>query len=160
MALGFVLAIGIIGGGLASVAASGLSNRATLVTLRNRQYAADGAIDQAISAARAPTRTCALLEAASGADGPTLSTMNGVAIRVDWVNACGILQSGDRSANATAASSAGTVVTQRNVLFSACVDTGTACAPANVIIRAQVNFEQVGSGTVTNTYVQSWSVNQ
>ena len=158
VAVGFVLAIGLIGGGLASLATSGLNNRATLQTLRNRQYAADGAIDQAISAAR--TRTCSsIYTVALGVNGPTVSTMNGIAIRVDWVNACGIVQSGDRSATATAAVSDGTVVAQRNVIFSACVSTGAACDPTKVIIRAQVNFQQVGAG-VTKTYVQSWSVNQ
>ena len=158
MAVGFVLAIGLIGGGLASLATSGLSNRTTLQVLRNRQYAADGAIEQAISAAR--LRTCSVIELASGVDGPTLSTMNGIAIRVDWVNACGIVQSGERGATATAAGSDGTVVAQRNVIFSACVSTGATCDPSKVIIRAQVNFEQIGSGAVTKTYVQSWSVNQ
>jgi hypothetical protein len=160
MAVGFVLAIGFIGGGLASLATSGLSNRDTLQSLRNRQYAADGAIDQAVSAARSPSRTCSLVETASGADGPTVATINGIAIRVDWVNACGIMQSGDRTSAATAVSSAGTVVAQRNVIFSACVSTGATCDPANVIIRAQVNFQQIGAGAVTKTYVQSWSVNQ
>jgi hypothetical protein len=155
MAVGFVLAIGFIGGGLASLATSGLSNRSTLETLRNRQYAADGAIDKAISAAR--TRTCSTPVATSGVDGPTLSTMNGVAIRVDWINACGIVQSGDRTSAATAASSAGTVVAQRNVIFSACVDTGATCTLATVIIRAQVNFDLLGAAP--KTYVQSWSVN-
>jgi hypothetical protein len=158
MTIGFVLAIGLIGGGLASLATSGLNNRATLVGLRNRQYAAEGAIEQAIAAAR--SRTCASIEQASGVDGPTTSTMNGVAIRVDWVNACGVVQAGNRGASATAASSDGTVVAQRNVLFSACDDTVVTCDPAKVIIRAQVNFEQGASGAVTKTYVQSWSVNR
>jgi hypothetical protein len=50
-------------------------------------------------------------------------------------------------------------VAQRNVIFSACVSTGAVCVASKVIIRAQVNFQQLGAG-VTKTYVQSWSVNQ
>ena len=158
MTIGFVLAIGLIGGGLASLATSGLNNRTTLVGLRNRQYAAEGAVEQAIASARA--RTCASIEQASGTDGPTRVTLNAFTVRVDWVNACGVVQAGDRGATATAASSDGTVVAQRNVLFSACDDSVATCDPAQVIIRVQVNFEQGVSGVVTKTYVQSWSVNR
>jgi len=158
MTIGFVLAIGLIGGGLASLATSGLNNRAVLVGLRNRQYAAEGAVEQAIAPARG--RTCASIEQASGVDGPTVLIINGLTMRVDWVNACGVVQAGDRGATATAASSDGMVVAQRNVIFSACVSTGAACDPTKVIIRAQVNFQQAASGAVTKTYVQSWSVNQ
>jgi hypothetical protein len=51
------------------------------------------------------------------------------------------------------------VVAQRNVVLSACNDVGSSCLDAAVIIRAQVNFQQV-AGVVTKTYVQSWSVNR
>jgi hypothetical protein len=139
--------VGAIAGGLASLATSSLNNRNTLEVLRNREYAADGAIENAISQVRA--LTCA---SASGTT--TDATMNAVTIRVDWVNACGAVQITD-----------GSVVSQRNVIFAACVNTGSPCSDtavpaAPVIIRAQVNFQQILGGAVTKTYVQSWSVNR
>ena len=48
----------------------------------------------------------------------------------------------------------------RNVIFSACVDTGATCLDDAVIVRAQVNFQQAATGLVTKTSVQSWSVNR
>jgi hypothetical protein len=52
------------------------------------------------------------------------------------------------------------VLSQRNVIFVACADTGSTCASNESIIRAQVNFEQKLSGEVTKTFIQSWSVNR
>lgn len=153
MAIAFVLLVGAISGGLVSLAASGLANRNTLQVLRNRQYAADAAIEQAIATVR--TLTC------TSTPTPLVdSSVNGVAIRVDWVNACGVVQGGDREATATAAGSDGIVVAQRNVVFSACLSTGSPCVPADVIIRASVNFQQAHGATVTRTFVQTWSVNR
>jgi hypothetical protein len=147
LAVGFVLMVGAISGGLAGLALTSLNNRNTLETLRDREYAADGAIENAISQVR--TLTCA------SANGSTTdSTMNAVTIRVDWTNVCGTAQLPD-----------GSVASQRNVIFAACLNTGSPCSdvavPAvPVIIRAQVNFEQALGGAVTKTYVQSWSVNK
>ena len=147
LAVGFVVVIGAIAGGLAGLATSGVNNRVTLEQVRNREYAADGAIENAISQVR-------LLTCSSAGGFITDASMNSVSIRVDWVNACGVVQSSD-----------GTIVSQRNVIFSACLNTGSPCSdtavPAvPVIIRAQVNFQQALVGGVTNTYVQSWSVNR
>jgi hypothetical protein len=147
LAVGFVLMVGSISGGLAGLALTSLNNRNTLETLRNREYAADAAIETAI--ARVRTRTCA-----TASDFLTDATVNAIDIRVDWVNACGAVQIAD-----------GSVVSQRNVIFAACLNTGSPCSdvavPAvPVIIRAQVNFEQTLGGAVTKTYVQSWSVNR
>ena len=75
--------------------------------------------------------------------------MNHVATRVDWINAC-----------RTVVDASGNVVAQRNVIFSACEDTGSPCSASNVIIRAQVNFQQAETGTVTKTFIQSWSVDR
>ena len=143
LAIGFVVMIGAISGGLAAVASSSMTNRTQLEAVRNREYAADGAIETAIGSAR--SATC------SSFGGPTFDTsLNSVPIRVDWVNSCGVVQSSD-----------GTVVAQRNVIFSACVgDAAAPCLSANVVIRAQVNFQQVSGSPVTKTYVQSWSVNR
>ncbi|MEY2581961.1 MAG: hypothetical protein QOE09_1810 [Ilumatobacteraceae bacterium] len=140
LAIGFVLMVGAISAGLAALATSSMNNRATLQLVRNRQYAADGAIEQSISQVRA--FTCAT------PGGSIPATLNSVAIRVDWVNACGVVKSADT----------GTVVSQRNVIFSAyCKNpTDATCNFTDVIIRAQVNFQELPSAT----YVQSWSVNR
>ncbi|HEY0519762.1 MAG TPA: hypothetical protein VGC84_09755 [Ilumatobacteraceae bacterium] len=147
LAVAFVVMVGAISGGLASLATSGLNNRNTLEVIRNREYAADGAIENAIAQVR--TSTCA-----STAGTLVDASMNAVSIRVDWLNACGVVQSPD-----------GSVVAQRNVIFTACVDISSPCSDtavpvAPVIIRAQVNFEQPLGGAVTKTFVQSWSVNR
>jgi hypothetical protein len=140
LAIGFVLGIGSICGGLAALATSSVNNRRTLEVIRDREFAADGVIENAITQVR-------LLNCAS-APAPIQETLNQVAIRVDWANACGSTNGSD-----------GVAVAQRNVIFMACLDTGSACTTANVIIRAQVNFEP-SSGPVTKTYVQSWNVNR
>ncbi len=141
LAIGFVLMIGAISAGLAAAATSSLNNRATLVTLRNREFSADGAIEKAITQVR--PLNC------SSVTGLTQDTMNGIAIRVDWTTDC----------TQVVSSSNGTNYAQRNVVFSACLDVLSQCLSANVIIRAQVNFEPQ-TGTVTRTVVQSWSVNR
>jgi hypothetical protein len=140
LAIGFVVMVSAIGGGLAALATSSVNNRNTLEFVRNREYAADGAIENAISQVRA--LTCAS-PGASIVD----SSLNGVAIRVDWVNAC-----------VSVADSNGTLITQRNVIFTAfCnVPSDTTCRIPDVIIRAQVNFQDAPA----KTFVQSWSVNR
>ena len=55
LAVGFVVVIGAIAGGLAGLATSGVNNRVTLEQVRNREYAADGAIENAISQVRLQT---------------------------------------------------------------------------------------------------------
>ena len=145
LAVGFVVMVSGISGGLAALATSSLNNRSTLESVRNREYAADGAIENAIALVR--------LNNCSTPNGSIVdSTMAAGSIRVDWVNECGVVQSADGSA-----------VAQRNVIFSACLNTTTQCSDTNVppspiIIRAEVNFQQAASGAVTRTYVQSWSV--
>ena len=140
LAIGFVVMVSAIGGGLAALATSSMNNRNTLELVRNREYAADGAIENAIAQVRG--QTCAS-PGASIVD----STLNGVAIRVDWVNAC-----------VSVADSNGTSIQQRNVLFSAFCQTPSdaTCKISDVIIRAQVNFQD----TPAKTFVQSWSVNR
>jgi len=148
LAVAFVVMIGTIGAGLAALVTSSVNNRGALEKVRDRQYAADGAIEDAIVQVR--------LAATSGSD--TCASNSGVSrtpsinssdIRVDWRSACGVVRSAE-----------GLVLVQRDVIFSACLDTNVACTDASIIIRAQVNFEQAASGAVTKTYVQSWSMNQ
>ena len=144
LAIGFVVMIGAISGGLAALATTSLSSRTTLETVRDREFAADGVIEQAITQVR--------LLNCSSPNSSVLGTLNQVPIRVEWVNACD---------PTSVHSSDGISYAQRNVIFTACVDPGggAACLAENVIIRAQVNFEPA-AGTVTKTYIQSWNVNR
>ena len=146
IAVGFVVLVGAVVAGLVSVAVSSLNDRAILVAVRNRQYAADGAIEQAITQVRMGGGTP--LSSCSAAGGNLVTSVNSVAIRVDWRNACTVIRGTD-----------GGAVAQHDVIFSACVDKGQPCASNAIIINAQVNFEQGTSGAVTKTYVQSWSIN-
>jgi hypothetical protein len=167
LAIGFMLMVGLISAGLIGLTTSSLTNRNTLQVLRNRQYSADGAVQSAIVKVRLDTNTAVANNLAStvcsmnGSIVDASMPLNGGAIRVDYVNVCGVIQSGNRGATAQASASDGTVVGQHNVIFSACLNTGAACVPANVIIRAEVNFQQGQyDALVTKTYILSWSVNQ
>jgi hypothetical protein len=141
LAIGFVLMISAISAGLAAAATSSLNNRTTLGVVRNREFAADGAIEKSITQVR--PLDCTTLS------GLTQDTTNGVAIRVDWTTDC----------SHGVPSSDGGDYLQRNVVFSACLDKLAQCQNADVIIRAQINFEP-RAGTVTKTFVQAWSVNK
>jgi len=149
MAIAFVLMVGALSGGLVSLATSGLANRNSLQGIRDQQYAADGAIEQAIAEVR--FLTCATKNGVVPATSVATS-MNRIPVRVEWATTCSVLQS----------SVDGRIVAQRNATFTACaVATTTApCSAGVVIIRAVVNFEQAAPGAVTKTYVQSWSVNR
>ena len=146
VAIGFVMMIGAVAGGLSSLVTSSMNNRASLTLVRDRQYAADAAVESAIAQVRAQFDGRVSCTSASGA---ASTTTNRVAVRVQWTSACLAVRTGD-----------GTPVTQRNVIFTACPDVGSTCAEADVIIRAQVNFERTATGVVNRTYVQSWSVNR
>ena len=85
--------------------------------------------------------------------------LNGVDIRIDCADQLGAATSPDSA----------DLFLQRNVIFTACVDTGTKCGQPTtpIVVRAQVNFEAhkglEGSKPallLTRTWVQSWSVNR
>jgi hypothetical protein len=145
VAIGFVLMVGSISAGLIGLATSGLNNRASLDVVRNRQYAADAAIEQAIAGVRGSV-DCST---ANGSTPTPYLPFDGVAIRVVWT-----------CATSTAPMSDGGVYAQRNIILQAfCANPADAnCNVTTEIIRAQVNFEPA-SGPVTKTYVQSWNVN-
>jgi len=145
VAIGFVLMIGAITAGLSSLVTSSMNNRGLLQAVRDREYAADAVVEDAIVEVRGRigdgTATC------SDTPGSTAAGVNDTPIRVDWRPACTTLVGAE-----------GLVVVQHNVVFSACVDLGAPCADAAVIVRAQVNFQQDHRGEVVRTYVQQWSV--
>lgn len=147
LAIGFVVMIGVISAGLISLATSSLNNRAALEQVRNREYAADGAIE--VTVAQLRSSSVSTLATCTAANGFVIDTSNSLTMRVDWRNACSLVQTID-----------GAVVAQRNVVLSACENTGASCIDSAVVIRAQVNFERSATGGVARTYVQSWSVNR
>jgi hypothetical protein len=164
LAVCFVVMVGTISGGLAALVTSSLSNRTTLETIRNREYAADGAVEYAIAQVRlasdpAPADKHPPLPALTACNQPGgsvvpnglasgMPVLNGFPMRVEWDDVCGAVRGAD-----------GTVVVQRNVLFSACLVTAPVCRGSNaVIVRALVNFEQGPTGGVSATFVQTWSV--
>jgi len=145
IAIGFVVMIGTIAAGLSSLVVSAMGDRLILAELRDRQYAADGAIELAVAHVRsldvAHGGTC------SAPPGHIVDVLNEQSIRVDWKHSCTSVRGGD-----------GVVVQQRNATFVACPDTGAACTPSTAVISAQINFQQSTAGAVTHTYVQTWSV--
>ncbi|MEP7202777.1 MAG: hypothetical protein ABI894_09220 [Ilumatobacteraceae bacterium] len=142
LAVGFMLMVGTISGGLAALATTSMNHRNTLTALRDREYAADGAIENAITQERLNTTCLATTRSI------TDSSLNSVTIRVDSLTTCDLV-----------IDSNGNGYLQRNVTFSACVTGSPACPAGSAIIRAQVNFEPA-NGTVTDTYVQYWNVNK
>jgi Tfp pilus assembly protein PilX len=150
LAIAFMLVVAVIGASLLSSIVSSLDNRSSLDAARDRQYAADGAIESAIAKARTITTAGGVgLAPCTQPVAPSdhySSTLNGVAIRVDCANASSLTLGG---------------YLQHNVIFTACVDTGAACTDATAIVRSHVDFEGIGDPlVVSRTYIQSWSVNK
>ncbi len=144
-----MVVIGMISAGLLAIITSGVQQRTTLDVARNREYAADGAIETAIARVRGITTAPGVGLVACAPNGPDYLTLNGVSIRVDCVNAPAITTLG---------------VLERDVVFTACVDASpsVACTDSTAVIRAQVSFQTAspGSTAIVRTYMQSWSVNK
>jgi hypothetical protein len=150
LAIAFMVVVGGIGAAVTASVTSGLNGRVVLDELRNREYAADGAIETSITRIRGlsnPGGNPAECSSTTPVDSPF--TLNGVTVRVDCVNAPAVVG----APNA--------IVLQKNVIFTACVNTGIKCSDDNhnVIIRASVNFQGTGPPGQVKTYVQAWSVN-
>jgi Tfp pilus assembly protein PilX len=155
LAIVFMVVIGAIGGATLSMVTSGANNRASLDVVRDRQYAADAAIEHATTLVRQLQAPGPALAPCFPADPnnpladpspPSFILDNG--IRVNCTNVATRTFSG---------------FLQRNVIFNACLDSGADCTDTTSIVRAQINFQAVGSGatvSVTRTWVQSWSVNR
>jgi Tfp pilus assembly protein PilX len=149
LALAFVIMMSLIAGGLIASVTSSLNSGVSLDKARAREYAADSAVQYAITQVRAlPDPGPALTGCADGTHYSYTSADNpAVNVRVNCSNVFQFTRSGFQ---------------QRNVIFNACVEVGSDCTDANSVIRAQVNFQTVGTGAsmqVTRTWVQSWSVN-
>jgi hypothetical protein len=158
LAIVFLVVVGAIAMATLSNITSGLNNRRTLDAIRNREYAADAAIEYAIADVRVAGGSGPALSSCPPPGSPTTGHTHffyqyqvaGKAMRVDCINAATLTFSG---------------FTQRNVIFVACEDKGSDCDSASnnrTIIRAQVNYQALGSlnaPVITGTQVQSWSVN-
>ncbi len=144
VAIGFVVMISMIGAGLTAMVTSEVGNRALLESVRNRQYAADGAVEQAIATL---IDDLANGTAGCGLERATQTSANSVDIRVETLVTCGAITGPD-----------GLPEAQVSGVFSACVESGRACAADDVVVRAFVGFEQDLDGAVLSTSVHSWSV--
>ena len=149
LALAFIIMMALITGALVASVASALNSGVSLDRARAREYAADSAIQYAITQVRVlPDPGPALSGCATGTHYSYTSTDNpAIDIRVNCSNLFQFTRSGFQ---------------QRNVVFNACLENGSDCTDTSSIIRAQVNFQTVGTGAsmqVTRTWVQSWSVN-
>lgn len=157
LAIAFMLVIGGIASSLLPAIISGVNGRTVLDRARNREYAADGAIELAIAQVRARMTTgnqavqpCPLPAQPPEAF-PPAPPLDSVTIQVTC-SYVATLASGHY---------------QRNALFTAkcaSVQPPECLTTTDVIIRAQVNFASPSilsdsSIVVSRTYIQSWSVN-
>lgn len=146
--IGFVLMVSALGAGLLGLADSSINNRMTLSMLRNREYAADAAIELTIADARNHFATYELK-----GNGSVARTVFDFEIRVDWTAV---------PAEPIASDVNGPPVDQENFVFSAftCVAAQPAaesCADV-LLTRAQVNFALDERHEVIKTFVQTWVV--
>jgi hypothetical protein len=142
IAIAFMMMIGVVSAGLLAFITTSVNARPRLDAVRNRQYAADAAIEYSIARVRGVGANGPALTSCAG---PDTQTSNSVTIRVECtdvpISVNGFLQ--------------------RNVVFVACLSSAANCTN-EAIIRAQVNYEATFSSpiVVTKTYIQSWSVNR
>lgn len=144
VAIGFMVMIGAMAAGLTSMVTSGVGNRIALDEIRDRQYAADGAVELEVAAMRSAVGAAS---AVCGDVHASEHTINGVAVRVDATLNC-VAVAGDD----------GLPVRQYVGTFDACEDTGRACSDTDVVVRALVGFETDVAGALVTTTVRGWSV--
>lgn len=144
LVIGFIVLIGVVSSALLSSLISSVNQRATLDIVRDRQYAADAAVEKSIARVRGIANPGAGLASCAG---PDTRNTNGITIRVECINVPTLTRKG---------------FLQRNVVFTSCPDTAghAACTTGTTIVRAQVNYEAVDAETpvITRTSVQSWTV--
>ena len=146
LALSFMVLIGLVTSALLSSLITSVSDRTVLDSVRNRQYAADAAVEQDIARVRGLGGDGAALVDCSGAHTYGPANLNGFTIRVEC----------------TPVPVAVGAFLQRNVVFTSCVNTNVACTTSNTIVRAQVNYEATGvsNPAITKTSIQSWTVSR
>jgi Tfp pilus assembly protein PilX len=145
LAIGVMVVIGLMATTSLALITTSMHDRAALDPIRDRQYAADGAVESAIARVRT---TASPGPGLAPCGGPyAYPALNNVAIHVDCVNAPTLTRGG---------------FLQRDVIFTACIDAGVACTDSTAIVRTQINYEAASptAPTITRTYVQSWSVNR
>ena len=152
LVLGFVVIVGLASSSLLQLITSGAATRSSLDKTRNREYDADGAIEQTIAAVRQN------LEHGDEPCGATSRFSYDVTLpnRVEPLQVdCKYTQT---------VSLAGFL--QRNAQLRACAQQqGSSCPSSSAIVTAQVNFQsQAGTNAtkvpVEETFIQSWTVNQ
>ncbi len=146
LAIVFMVVAAAIGAGMTAAVTSGVNDTTALAAARNREYAADGAIETSIARVRGIANAGI---AAPGCPNIYNPGLNGVPIRVDCANTPSV-----------ARTPTGTVVIQNNVTFMACLDQtpSVPCTSANAIINAVINYE--ANGAQESAFVEAWSVNK
>jgi hypothetical protein len=151
-----MVVVGAIGGGMLTNLASGQYNRNDFDLARNREYAADAAIETDIAQVRSNLTTGppAWPVGGSPCPSPSLSQNSLETPPVPITVICSYIQTQTLSG-----------FVQRNATFSArCTSVQPPICPnTGVIINAQVNFESPSPSaanpiTVSHTFIQSWTV--
>jgi FlaG/FlaF family flagellin (archaellin) len=149
LAIVFMVVVSAIGGGVLASISSGIHDGAALAQARNREYAADAAIETSIARVRVVNESGSSPTGwpACGSD-PTYTFEHdpSVDIHVVCVNQPTV-----------AGVPTGSLASQNDVTFNACLASAPSCTSSNAIISADVNFQKSGSNVSTN--VLSWSVN-
>ncbi|MGZ4677150.1 MAG: hypothetical protein ACXVKA_16080 [Acidimicrobiia bacterium] len=143
LALAFIVLIAVVTSALLSSLASAVNEGATLANVRDRQYAADAAVEHAIARVRGLADPG--LVPCGGPDRNFQLAGSAFSIRVDCLSIPTMTFTG---------------FVQRNVVFTSCLDSNNPCDATNTIVRAQVNYEATNASptVVTKTYIQSWTV--
>jgi hypothetical protein len=146
LAIAFMIVIGGISAAAVATTTSGVQDRVALDRARNREYAADGAVERSIASVRANHAACVADPAF------TVNTVSGtINIHVDCTSEPAVI------------GAAGLNVVQNDIIFTACLVSdvsGGLCPAATAIINAQINFQGTGTADQVKTFVQSWSVNR
>jgi hypothetical protein len=152
LAIVFMVVVGAIGGGVIASISSGLGSGTRLATARNRQYAADAAVESSIARVRrlnAGGTPVAGFPSCGSDPTYTFEANPSIDIHVDCANV-----------PTPAGTGTGSIALQNDVTFKSCLDSAVVagkCPADNTIVNAQVNFQT--NGSQVTTYVLSWSVN-
>lgn len=143
VAVAFTVMIGTIAAGITAAITSGLGQRVVLEDLRDREYAADAAIERTIAEAR----SLVVADLECGAVEGSVEGVDDIRIHVDRTIVCGSLLGAD-----------GFVRSNFALSLVACEDTATSCQPDDVIVRALVGLEPASDGSIASAPVYAWSV--